>query len=284
MSPVNPNFNFSSFTTEQNLVQSLITEAISIFGRDGYYLKREEVNLDDLFGEDPLAKYSNAYPLTLYLKSQQSFSGLSVTMSKFGLVMEEKATFLISVTDFEGILTGLERPREHDIIYLAMTPTHKYLYDILFVNYTEQLFQLGSLYTFELDCELLQYSQERVQTGVAEIDTTTQEEVYTLSLTMASGSGTYQVGETVYQGTSQGLAQATGTVSAWDGTGKVLSLQVITGTFAGTLPIVGETSGASYLLTGTPDAAPVDGSSDNDSLATDGASVVVNRGDNPFLV
>ena len=50
------NVHFSKGTiSEQYLYEDLIIEAIGIYGHDVYYLPRELVNEDELFGEDPLS-------------------------------------------------------------------------------------------------------------------------------------------------------------------------------------------------------------------------------------
>ena len=58
------NHFFSKGTvSEQHLYEDLTIEAIQIFGHDVYYLPRTLVNKDELFGEDPLSKFSDAYTI-----------------------------------------------------------------------------------------------------------------------------------------------------------------------------------------------------------------------------
>src|SRR4051812_47748643 len=98
--PVNPHFNFTTQASEQGLLNDLIVESIQIYGHTAYYIPREVVNLDRLFGEDPMATYEGAHEIEVYLKSSGSFTGASETLSKFGLVIEDDATFLLSATRF----------------------------------------------------------------------------------------------------------------------------------------------------------------------------------------
>ncbi len=168
--PTNPYFNQISFATEQSLVNDLIVETIQIYGHSAYYLRREDVNIDPLFYEDPLARYPNASEIEIYLKSNISFAGSSEVFSKFGLVIEDQATFLVAVSRFATVEPTLNRPRENDIIYIQFTPMNRYLFEIRFVENKEQLFQLGKLYTFELRCEMMNYSNERIETGDTDID------------------------------------------------------------------------------------------------------------------
>ena len=57
--------------------------------------------------------------------------------------------------------------RSGDLIYYPLT---KGLFEIKFVKHQEPFYQLGRLYTYKLDIELFQYSSERINTGVPEID------------------------------------------------------------------------------------------------------------------
>ena len=58
------NHFFSKGTiSEQYLYEDLAIEAIQIYGHDVYYLPRTLVNKDELFGEDPLSKFSDAYTI-----------------------------------------------------------------------------------------------------------------------------------------------------------------------------------------------------------------------------
>jgi hypothetical protein len=61
----------------------------------------------------------------------------------------------------------LVRPREGDLIWFPMT---KDLFEIKFVEPIEVLFQLGKLYTYEIRCDKYEYSSERLDTDVADID------------------------------------------------------------------------------------------------------------------
>lgn len=284
--PVNPYFNFTTFATEQTLVDNLIIESIQIYGHNAYYLRRDAVDLDTLFGEDPLAKYPQAYPIELYLKSSESFQGQSEFISKFGLHIEDQATFLMSVTRFNSVVAGaLVRPRENDIIFIEMTPTNRYLFEIRFVEDKEQLFQIGKLYTYELRCELMNYSHERIETNIPEIDDAIERTGYTLNLQLGAGTGIFIDDEFVYQGTSYVTSVASGQVVSWNANTSVLAIQNIVGEFANNLTVVGLTSNAQFSLSVPPNTAPIvaDPIADNDLLITEANTVIVHRGTNPLL-
>jgi hypothetical protein len=288
--PTNPFFNFTMANNEQTLVEDLITEAIQIYGHSAYYIPREDANLDRLFGEDPLASFNTAFEIELYIKSSTSFGGNGVLMSKFGITSEDQATFLVSMRRFNEVFAGrLARPREGDIIYISFFgPAWRYLFEVRYVNSTDQLFQLGKLYTYELKCETMNYSHERVQTSIPDINRIAEREAYTIDLLLTdpNGSGDFLTGETVYQGGSLLDATASGTVGKWDAVTKTLSVQNISGTFASQSagPVIGVTSGTTRYFpnNATPvETAPQNlepttlGISDNELLTDESPTVVV---------
>jgi hypothetical protein len=65
--------------------------------------------------------------------------------------------------NYEGIL----RPREGDLVWVPMMG---YMYEIKFTENIENFFQLGKLYTYEMRCDRYEYSSERIDTDVADID------------------------------------------------------------------------------------------------------------------
>ena len=100
---------------------------------------------------------------------------------------------------------------------------------------------------------------------------------------MGSGTGTYTVEETVYQGAAFGSATATGEVAAWNATDSVLKLINLTGTFSTSSNIVGNTSGASYAITTFDDQAqPSDPSANNVGIESVADSVLDFTEGNPF--
>ena len=59
------------------------------------------------------------------------------------------------------------RPLEGDLIYF---PLNSKLFEVKFVEHEEFFYQTGRLQTYELRCELFEYSSERIDTGNTEID------------------------------------------------------------------------------------------------------------------
>ena len=288
---VNRYFNTTAFAPEQDLMQDLIDESIQIYGHDVHYIPRDTVNLDTFLGEDPLTAFTTTYPIEMYLKTLESFQGQSEFISKFGLHIEDQATFIVSRRRFNSAVvdavdsadTVISRPREADLIYIEMTADNRYLFEIKFVEDKERLFQLGKLYTYELRCELMNFTNEKVNTNVDDIDEVAQREAYTINITMnAGGSGTFVVGESVYQGnTSLAAATASAEVYEWTASTRVLAVQRVVGTFAGSTAVKGNTSGAQWTSVAAAAAtAPTihDPLSDNAFLQGNPLSVVKSRG------
>ena len=195
---------------EQSLVEDLIIESIKIYGIDGYYLPRTHVNLDKIYGEDASMLFDDALEMELYVKSFDGFMGQEDFLAKFGLQVDESVTFVISqkrftqslktslITEYSyNMLTedgdellsnrndvseydydAIIRPREGDLIWIPMFES---MYEIKFTQNIENFFQLGKLYTYELRCDRLEYSSERINTDVTEIDAV--EDQYSLSTT-----------------------------------------------------------------------------------------------------
>jgi len=59
------------------------------------------------------------------------------------------------------------RPNEGDLIYFPLTDK---LFEIKFVEHEEVFYQMGRLQTYDLRCELFQYSSERIDTGDTDVD------------------------------------------------------------------------------------------------------------------
>jgi hypothetical protein len=164
-------FNNFGASSEQNLLESLIIESIRIYGQDLYYIPRELLNYDKLYGTDDSSRYSDAFLIEMYIKSFDGFLGNKDFISKIaGVDIDDQVKFTMSKSVFEGEIgqeMGFSRPREGDIIYF---PLNKKCFQITFVEKYEMFYQLGALYTWEVTCSLFEYSGEKIQTGIPEID------------------------------------------------------------------------------------------------------------------
>ncbi len=166
----NFHFNNSQSTGEQDLLEDLIIEAIQIYGEDMYYIPRKIGNFDKLYTADDQSVYDQTYLIEMYIKSVDGFSGDGNFMSKFGVEIRDQVVFSAAQRVFNqeiGVYTGAPRPNEGDLIYF---PLNKKCFQIKYVNKFEMFYQLGSLQTWEMTCELFEYSNEIINTGIAEID------------------------------------------------------------------------------------------------------------------
>ena len=190
------NFYFNNFTNsgEQLLIEDLIIESIKIYGQDMHYLPRRYGNLDPVYTEDSASFYDRAYPIELYIKNVDGFQGDGDFLSKFGVEIRDRVTFTMARRIFSeevGSNEGTTRPFEGDLIYF---PLNRKLFKIMFVEHEAIFYQLGALQTFDVICELFEYSGETFSTGIPEIDVLTKK--YESDFTEAyteSGTGNFQL-------------------------------------------------------------------------------------------
>jgi hypothetical protein len=166
------NFYFNNFTNsmEQDLIESLIVESISIYGHSIFYCPRTIVDKDDIYNEDRLSVYKNAYNIDMYISSFDSYEGDGTFLSKFNLEIRDQMRFVVANRTFNNEIATqefIDRPQEGDLIY---SPMMKRMFVIKYVNNKPIFYQMGALQTYELTCEVFEYSNERLSTGIAEID------------------------------------------------------------------------------------------------------------------
>ena len=168
------NVYFDSGTKpEQFLYEDLIIEQLKIYGQDVYYLPRTIVNEDDLLREDALSTFDDAYLIEMYFENVEGFEGEKEIMSKFGLQMQDEATFVVSKRRFEQLvsvdsnLIVKTRPNEGDLVYF---PRVKKMFEILFVDHDDPFYQIHNIPAFKLKVKTFEYSHEDLDTGITEID------------------------------------------------------------------------------------------------------------------
>ena len=174
--PVNHYFqggNGIGSDAEKRLYENLIIEGLKIYGQDVYYLPRTLVNRDLILGEDVASKFNAAYLAEMYMETTEGFAGQQEIINKFGLEIREDTTFMVSkrrwldLVDDPATMIVSGRPNEGDIIYM---PLMNSFFEIQFVEDQEPFFQLGQLPVYKLRCTRFEYSSERLDTGVSEID------------------------------------------------------------------------------------------------------------------
>jgi len=160
--------------SEQNLYEDLIIECLQIYGFEVYYIPRTSFNEDRILVEDPLNYYENAYPIEMYLENTNGFEGEGDLLTRFGVELRETASFVVSRRRWDkevgskGQTVLANRPAEGDVLYFPLTKSY---FEIRKVEGDTPFYQLGKLYIFRMQCELMQFSSENFNTGIDEIDT-----------------------------------------------------------------------------------------------------------------
>ena len=189
-------------TGEQDLVGSLVTEQIKMFGKDVYYIPRTLVDRDSVFEEDSLSAFNGAYLIEAYIEDATGFRGDGDMFSKFGVRISDQVTFIISrerftaAVDDNAQLIVEGRPNEGDLIHLPMANK---TFEIQFVEHEVPFYQLGKVHVWGLRCELFEYSDEDFNTGVAEIDAVEVNFANAVSVNVADGgTGDFVAGCLLY--------------------------------------------------------------------------------------
>ena len=239
-------FRANGSAQEQKTIENLIVETIEIYGQDIYYVPRTIVNKDTVFGEDSDSQFDTAKPIRAYVNNVEGWEGQGELLSKFGVRIEDKTTFIFSRDKFKEhvddstVLNVEGRPNEGDLIWFPVT---KHLFQIMFVEAEKPFYQLGKGYVWECQCELFEYSDEEIDTGIADLDAieTAFANAITVGL-VAGGSGTFTAGETVTGGTSNVTAE----VKSFDSATRTLIVINRSGTFSVPETLTGGTSSASW--------------------------------------
>ena len=208
--------NLTSIASERSLYQNLIKEAIQIYGHDVYYMDRQSVNEDTLFGEDTLNQFNTQHPIEMYVEDGEGYAGDKEIMTQFGLENRNEITFVVSKERFQELdrqvqiesgtdttggsilletgtidqsedssilstvsgdnnfyiiqdtaATNSDRPLEGDLVY---HPVLTKVFEVSFVDHDEPFHQLDNNPVYKLRCKQYEYSQEVIDTGIAEID------------------------------------------------------------------------------------------------------------------
>lgn len=165
-------FNNYDYTNEQQLIDDLVIESIQMYGIDMFYLTRSLQAVDDILNEDDLSIFNAAYEMEMYVKSVDGFQGEGDFLSRFGLQIRDQAVFTVALRTFEKNATNIDssllRPKEGDLVYF---PLNNKFFKIMHVEHESVFYQTGALQVFDLKTELFEYSNERFETGLPDIDT-----------------------------------------------------------------------------------------------------------------
>jgi len=160
---LNQYFNNYQYANTQNLVNDLVVESIKAKGVDVNYIPREIVNFDEILGEGETYTFSNNYIIEMYMENVESWGGQEDIFSKFGLQIQDEATFVVSKSRFIEELTGIRNmPHEGDLLYL---PFSQSFLQIKKMEYDSSFWPQGQNYVWQLKTELFSFSGEEMDTG-----------------------------------------------------------------------------------------------------------------------
>lgn len=282
---------------EQLLIEDLIIESLRMYGNEVFYIPRTLVSKDEILGEDRLSIFKTSFPIEAYFENVDSYGGQGAFIQKFGLMIEQSATLVIARRRWDqfvgryGVTTVPNRPNEGDLIYFPLTNA---LFEIKFVQHQDPFYQLGKLYVYKLQIELFQYSSERIDTGISQVDafeslksftTDTSRSKYgaLTSIQVINGGSGYTSAPTVVIRSNSGFGAAATAIMDSD---KVISVNIDDGGQGYQIaPIVefigGDGIDATAVSTITVDIDKVESFGDNNKFKEEAESVLFNE-NNPF--
>ena len=193
---LNP-FFLQGSKSEQNLVQDLINETISIHGIEFIYMPRIFVNTKTILREVTTSKFDRAFPIEGYIESYEGFDSGYNLLTKFGVRSTAEMKVLISqvrykeyiqplLQDVTGLSKDPTRPLEGDLVYF---PLRDILFEIKYVDDVHNFYQLQENYTYQLTLEPFEYEDEQINTGLNEVDDDFETAGYNVTMKL-SGAGT----------------------------------------------------------------------------------------------
>jgi hypothetical protein len=191
-----------------------------MYGQDVYYLPRDIVNEDKIFGDDVPSRFNSSHKIEMYIENVEGFEGEGDLFTRFGVEIRDEATFIVSrkrwskqVARHDNEITAT-RPLEGDLVYLPMTQK---LFQIMHVEHEQPFYQLANLPVFKMRCQLFEYNDEDLDTGIASIDKIEQDYAYKYIVTITGQTIrdiNNRVGETASISLSDGGTMA-GEISKW---------------------------------------------------------------------
>lgn len=182
---------------EQGLLQDLINESLRIYGIDVYYLPRQYVTKRKVIREVIESEFNFAFPIEAYVETFDGYEGAGTLLTKFGIQPYNDLTITISKERYENYISPLiknipnielpTRPKEGDLIYF---PLGDRIFEIKFVEHEVPFYQLQKNYVYVMRCELFQYQDEVIATGVDFIDDNIQDLGFIQTLTMIGAGST----------------------------------------------------------------------------------------------
>ena len=218
----------SNVKKEQLLYENLVIEALKIYGQDVYYLPRDIVNENRIFGHDVPSRFNSSYKIEMYIDNIEGFDGEGDLFTKFGVEIRDEATFVVSRRRWKQTIKYTDneinsnRPREGDLIYSEMSNK---MFEITHVEHEQPFYQLQNVPVFKCRAQLFEFSDEDFDTGIERLDDIDKDYAYTYNLILQNNTDKIRQGMTVTQmlDSAENIS-ITGEVSNYNNTTKVLSL------------------------------------------------------------
>ena len=281
-SPYFPSY-YSGYSGEQNLVQDLVDEQIKLFGSDIYYLPRtilKDNTLDDVI----YSKFESQFQVEMLLSNVEGFGEQSEFISKFGIRITDEVKFIVSArrwaeseAQYSPNLTVPGRPNEGDLLYFPLTTD---IYEIKFVERESPFYQFGKIQFIIMTAEIYEIGNDKIDTGIEEIDEIEQLFSSAIALNMkVGGTGDFEVGEVV----TGSISNETAEVKSWDPSTRIIQVINRTGTFVENENLTGDTSGAVWVVDTFSTIENTNSEYDQNKYIEDTADTLIDWGEiNPF--
>ena len=278
---INSHFSESGgLSSQKNLYEDLVIEALKIYGQTFHYIPREVLNHDKLFGEDQLARFDDAYEVEMYIENVSGFEGQDL-FQKFGVEIRDDATVVVSKKRwYEEVVTNggesLIRPREGDLLFFTSAQA---LFEINFVEHEQPFYQLNNLPVYKLNISAFEYAGEDIDLDGIGVDESQYASTY--KITVADSTG-YVSGETITQ--VIGSNNVTAEIQSISGNDLIVS-NVGNVTSAFVIFAVGEdiTGGTSSTASNVTAVVPFeDAYAENDTIESVADGITAFDSSNPF--
>ncbi len=174
----NKYFNHTQQKNEQDLFEDLVIESIQMNGIDVVYIPRENTDIDEILGEPKQSIFRRYHVIEAQMPDAGQLGGEQDIMGKFGFQVDQTTELLISKRRWDEINTGLIRPQEGDLIYIADISEPgsargsfvNTFFQINQVWYNNPDWQHGKHFVYRLFCKTYVHGHEKFETGNTEID------------------------------------------------------------------------------------------------------------------
>ena len=275
--------NYGGYKGEQNLVQDLVDEQIKLFGCDIYYLPRNAIK-DNTLDDVIYSKFESQFQVEMLLSNVEGFGEQSEFISKFGIRITDEVKFIVSArrwaeseAQYTPDLTVPGRPNEGDLLYFPLTTD---IYEIKFVERESPFYQFGKIQFIIMTAEIYEIGNDKIDTGIDEIDEIEQLFSSAIALNMkVGGTDDFTIGEVV----TGSISNETGEVKSWNPATRVIQIINRTGTFVENESLTGNDSGAVWIVDNFSTIENTNSEYDQNKYIEDEADTLIDWGEkNPF--